>query len=100
MKSTVLKIVAGVGLLALIPTAAMAHSDISIGLNLGGGYVPAPVYAAPAPAYYGPAPTVVYGYGDDWRRREWEEQRWRHHEWEEHRWHEDHGWHGRDDYRH
>ena len=98
MKRNLLKIVAGVGLLALIPTAAMAHSDISIGLNLGGGYyAPAPVYAAPAPVYYGPAPspyyapTVVYGEGyhdgDRWRHRQWEEHRWH----EEHE-HEDHGW--------
>jgi hypothetical protein len=92
MKRTVLSLIAGAGLLALVPTAAMAHTDVSIGLNLG-GYAPVPVYAEPAPVYYAPppppvyyGPTVVYGgyYGDGWRHREWEE----------HRWHEDHGWHG------
>lgn len=92
MKRTALSIIAGVGLLALVPTAALAHTDVSIGFG-----VPAPVYAAPAPVYYDPAPayygpTVVYqdGYGwDRWHHREWEHRRW-----EEHRWHEDHGWHG------
>jgi hypothetical protein len=96
MKRTALSIIAGVGLLALVPTAALAHTDVSIGFG-----VPAPVYAEPAPVYYGaPAPayygpTVVYGgyggyggYGwDRWHHREWEQRRW-----EEHRWHEDHGW--------
>jgi hypothetical protein len=96
MKRTALSIIAGVGLLALVPTAALAHTDVSIGFG-----VPAPVYAEPAPVYYGtPAPayygpTVVYGgyggyggYGwDRWHHREWEHRRW-----EEHRWHEDHGW--------
>lgn len=89
MKRTVLSIIAGVGLLALVPTAAMAHTDVSIGLNLG---APAPVYAEPAPVYYGPAPayygpTVVY-HDEDWYR--WH----RHHEWEQQRWHEEHGWRG------
>ena len=86
MKRNVLKIAAAVGLLALIPAAAMAHADVAIGVNLGGGYyAPAPVYAAPAPVYYGP--TVVYGYGyhDGWRHRQWEEHRWHEeHEWREH----------------
>jgi len=90
MKRTVYSLMAGVGLLALVPAAAMAHTDVSIGLNLG-GYAPAPVYAEPAPVYYAPPPPVYYGPtviypGDDWR--------WRRHEWEEHRWHEDHEWHG------
>ena len=90
MKRTVLSIIAGVGLLALVPTAAMAHTDVSIGLNLG-GYAPEPVYYDPPPVYY--APPVVYGgYGydhDGWRHREWERRRWH----EEHRWHEEReGW--------
>lgn len=94
MKRKVLKFVAAAGLLALIPTAAMAHTDVSIGLNLGDGgyYAPAPVYAAAAPVYYGPAPyygpRAFYGYhdGDGWRRHEWEEHRWHEeHEWREHR---------------
>ncbi len=55
-----LKIAAGLALLSLIPTAAMAHTDVSIGLNLGGGYYrPAPVYVAPAPVYVAPAPVYV-----------------------------------------
>ncbi len=87
-------IAAGLALLALVPTAAMAHTDISIGLNLGGGYYePAPVYVAPPPpVYYRPAapayyyvPSVRYGYRDEhreWRgydrRRDWDHDRDRH----------------------
>jgi hypothetical protein len=90
MKRTVLSIIAGVGLLALVPTAAMAHTDVSIGLNLG-GYEPAPVYAEPAPVYYAPAP--VY-YGPTVVYRGYDHDGWRHREWQERRWHEDRGWHG------
>ncbi|HZR36207.1 MAG TPA: PXPV repeat protein [Nevskia sp.] len=92
MKRTVLSLIAGAGLLALVPTAALAHTDVSIGLNLG-GYAPAPVYAEPAPVYYAPPAPVYYGpvYRDDWRWREHRE--WEHRRWEEHRWHEEHdGW--------
>jgi hypothetical protein len=90
MKRTALSIIAGVGLLALVPTAALAHTDVSIGFG-----VPAPVYAEPAPVYYGaPAPayygpTVVYGGYGGYGGYGWD--RWHHREWE-HRWHEDHGW--------
>jgi hypothetical protein len=94
MKRTVLGIIAGVGLLALVPTAALAHTDVSIGIG-----IPGPVYAEPAPAYYGAAPvyapTPVYygGYHDDgWYR--WHHREWEHRRWEEQRWHEEHGWHG------
>ena len=99
MKRTVLSIIAGVGLLALVPTAAMAHTDVSIGLNLGGGYAPvyaepAPVYYAPAPVYYGPPAVVYRSYdGDGWRHREWEERRWH----EDRGWHGGHRWHGDDE---
>jgi hypothetical protein len=95
MKRTVLSIIAGVGLLALVPTAAMAHTDVSIGLNLG---APAPVYAEPAPVYTEPAPVyyynpapAYYAPGVAYRDDDW--YRWhRHHEWQEHRWHEEHRW--------
>lgn len=94
MKRTVLSIIAGVGLLALVPTAAMAHTDVSIGLNLGGpAYVaPAPVYVAPAPVVYGPGyyGPVGYYHGDGWDR--WHHREWEHRRWEERRWHEEHGW--------
>jgi hypothetical protein len=95
MKRSVLKIAAGIGLLALVPAAAMAHTDVSVGLNLGGGYyAPAPAYVAPAPVYYRPAPayyapTVAYRYGGY--------DRWEHRRWEEHRWHEEHQWHDHHD---
>lgn len=107
MKRTVLSLVAGAGLLALVPTAAMAHTDVSIGFDLG-GYAPAPYYVEPAPVYYGPTPY----YGAPVVYRERERYGWHHrHERQEHRWHEErrwheegrghggHGWHGHDDYR-
>jgi hypothetical protein len=91
MKRIALSMVAGLGLLALVPTAAMAHTDVSLGLNLGGGYyAPEPTYVAPAPVYYEPAP-VYYGprvvYREDYDdgdynyRREVEEHYRRHNEW-------------------
>lgn len=98
MNRIALSMVAGLGLLALVPTAAMAHTDVSIGLNLGGGYAPQPVYAAPEPVYYNQGP--VY-YGPNVVYRGYDHRGWHEHRrWEEHRWHEDHGWHGHDrDYR-
>jgi len=99
MKRIALSMVAGLGLLALVPTVAMAHTDVSIGVNLGGGYAPQPVYAAPEPVYYGPAP-VYYGPNVVYRgydHRGWHDRRWEEHRWhEERRWHEDRGWHGHD----
>lgn len=94
-----LKIAAGLALLALAPTAAMAHTDVSIGLNLGGGYyAPEPVYVAPPPPiyyysqprYYGPA--VRYEYYDRDRHEDWERRHW---DRGEHRGHHDD--HDRDD---
>ena len=87
MKRIVLSIIAGVGLLALVPTAALAHTDVSIGFGL-----PGPVYAAPAPVYYGPTPVYYggYGYHDGWDR--WHHREWEHRRWEEHRWHEQRGY--------
>jgi hypothetical protein len=54
---TKLMIASGLTVAALIPGLASAHTDLSIGLNLG---AVAPVYTAPAPVAFGPAPTVVY----------------------------------------
>lgn len=89
---------AGLSLAGLLPLAASAHTDLSIGLNLG-GY--APVYEAPPPVYYAPPPRVYYApptyYGPTvvYTRPDWEEHRWheeherREHEWREHREHDD-----------
>ncbi|GAC1628987.1 MAG: hypothetical protein NVS9B10_19570 [Nevskia sp.] len=77
-----LTVAAGLAFLALVPTVAMAHTDVTFGINLGGGYYePAPVYVAPPPPayYYGYeapvryySPEVRYGYyghdRDDWGR--------------------------------
>lgn len=101
MNSKTLIAIGGLGLAALLPLAASAHTDVSIGLNLGGYPVyaaPAPVYytppqpvyyAPPQPVYYSPAP-VYYGgnvsYYDGGRR--WCRDGHRGHEWREHEWHE------------
>jgi hypothetical protein len=77
------------GLLALAPGTASAHTDLHIGIG-----VPAPFYVAPPPVYYEPPqtyyspPPVYYGPGyydnDDWRyhrhHRHWHD-RGRHGEW-------------------
>jgi hypothetical protein len=47
--------------------ALFAQPRVSIGVSIGGGYVPRPVYAAPAPVYYmppcpGPGYQWVNGY--------------------------------------
>ena len=93
---TKLLMVAGLSLAALTPTIASAHSNLSIGVNLGGyGYAPAPVYVAPQPVYVEPEPTVVYEqapavvYGPTvvYSQPYWDGYRWcrgdehRHHEW-------------------
>jgi hypothetical protein len=71
---------------ALGPASAFAHTDVSIGVNLG-GY--APMYEAPEPVYVTPpiyyGPTVIYR-NHDWYDREYEEHQWRRHEWREHHW--------------
>ncbi len=79
----------GLGLLALLPLAASAHTDVQIGIGIPlEGYAPPPVYYAPPPVVYAPPP-VVYGYPDgDWR--------WHHHhheDWDEGRWHGEREWH-------
>lgn len=86
----------GAGLLVL-PAAALAHTDVYVGVGLDGGYVapPPPVYYAPPPVWYGP--TVVYG-DDDWRwrhrhHRDWDDDHWREREWHHHHHHR----HGDDD---
>jgi hypothetical protein len=64
MKRIALSTLAGLGLLALVPTAAMAHTDLSVGVNLGGGYyAPQPTYVE---TYVAPPP--VYYRDDDYRR--------------------------------
>lgn len=103
MKTTTLKIFTGLALLVLAPTAALAHSNVSVNIGLGGGYYypPEAVYVAPAPVYYetGPVyyggPTAVYEY-------RYPQYRWgyrvEHHRWHDerrgehnhgHRWHDD-----------
>lgn len=85
MKPALRKLLLGAGLLAL-PAAALAHTDVYLGIGLDGGYAPPPavyyVPPPPPPVYYGP--TVVYPAADwrwhhrhdDWR---WRERRWHHH---------------------
>jgi len=54
----------GVVTAAAMPVAAFAHTELSIGLGLGGPvYSPPPpavVYEQPAPVYAAPPPPVVY----------------------------------------
>ena len=56
------KLLVSAGLVAasLMPLAASAHTDLSIGLGFG-----LPVYGPPAPVYYAPPPPPVYGYYDN-----------------------------------
>lgn len=82
----------GLSVAALMPTMASAHSNLSIGVNLG-GYAPVyaeprPVYIEPAPAaVYEQAPAVVYGPTVLYGRPYWDGYRWcrgderRHREW-------------------
>lgn len=88
MKPAVRNLLLGAGLLAA-PAAALAHTDVYLGIGLDGGYYapPPPVYYAPPPpppVYYGP--TVIYT-DEDWRwrhrHREW-------HDWHEREWHHRH----------
>ena len=93
----------GLGLMALLPAVALAHTDFYVGIGVDPAYgyapPPPPVVYAPQPTYYGPP--VVYGYQpygyqpygwhrDGWREHEWREHEWREHEWREHEWHEHH----------
>ena len=102
MKTTALKIFSGLALLVLAPTAAMAHSNVSVNIGLGGGYYypPETVYVAPAPVYYESAPVYYYGptevyaysypqyrWGYRAENRHWHDgRRGRHHD---RRWHDD-----------
>ena len=96
MKRTILGVVPGAAALAA-STAAFAHVDVALGVDVpGAAYIPAqPVYVAPPPAVYAPAP-VAMAYRDDdgWRAREWREHEWRDHERREHQWRE-REWHDR-----
>jgi len=90
MKRTILGVVLGAAALAA-SSAAFAHVDVALGVNLPGAvYAPAqPVYVAPPPAAYAPPPVAVAWRGDDgWRAREWREHEWREHERREHQWRE------------
>ena len=99
MKHTALKFLAGLGILALIPTVAMAHTDVSIGLGLGGYYAPEYAYEAPPPVYceqpvryYGDR--VAYGYRDEDRHE------WRHDHGYRHEYRADDHWNRDNGYRH
>jgi hypothetical protein len=88
MKRIALSLAAGLGLLALVPTAAMAHTDLSVGLNLGGGYyAPQPTYVetyvAPPPVYYRAEPDYD-GYGRESYLRERDRHYRMHNDWVRH----------------
>ncbi|MEX3949051.1 hypothetical protein AB4Y45_05180 [Paraburkholderia sp. EG287A] len=90
MKRTILGVVLGAAALAA-SSAAFAHVDLAVGVNLpGAAYAPAePVYVAPPPVAYAPPPVAVAWRGDDdWRARQWREHEWREHERREHQWRE------------
>jgi hypothetical protein len=97
MKKTILGVVLGAAALAA-STAAFAHVDVALGVDVPGPvYAPVqPAYDAPPPVAYAPPPAAMAWRGDDdWRERRWREherreQQWREHEWHEHEWH-DHG---------
>lgn len=80
-RNIALSMVAGMGLLALVPTMAMAHTDLSVGVELG---QPPPVVVAPgAVVEYREVPRVDhyrYRHDDDYRRMMDEHYR-RHNEW-------------------
>ena len=86
-------IFAGLALMAALPTAASAHTDVWVGIGLPAPVVdfgPAYYYDPPPRYYYGPRAVYYRDWDDDWR--------WRHHEWREHEGRE-HEWHDRDDHR-
>lgn len=101
MRKNLLSVILG-GAILVASTVASAHVDVGIGIGIPGPvFVPAePAYIAPPPVVYAPPPVVGYGYGygDDWRarewheRQEWRERQWRHHEHEEREWRERRGW--------
>ncbi len=109
--NTKIKLLAGLVIAAMVPTVAMAHTDVSIGLNLGvpvygGYYEPAPrvYYREAAPVIYGPSVRYEvrgaycdgerYEHHRDWDhgwRRDWDHDR--------RRWDHD-GYRDRDDWDH
>jgi hypothetical protein len=96
MRKKPLSVILGAAIL-VASSVASAHVDVGIGIGIPGQvFVPAePAYVAPPQVVYAAPPVVSYGYGDDWRdrewheRQEWRERQWRHHE---HEWRERHGW--------
>ncbi len=54
----ILSLSAALSLLLLAPSAAFAHTDVFLGLNLGG--LSAPLYAPPPTVVYTPSPRVYY----------------------------------------
>lgn len=98
----------------LIPAAASAHTQVFLGINLGGLFPPPPVEVYTTPAYYPPpvyyqrpayyVPRVVYGepqviyyhrWHRDWdhdRRGDWRQRRYERDDHDDH-----HHWHHGDD---
>jgi hypothetical protein len=97
MKRTILGLVVGVAALGA-STAAMAHVDVALGVEVpGAAYAPVqPAYDAPPPVAYAPPPaaTLAWRGDDDWREHRWREHERREHQWREHEWHE-REWHDR-----
>jgi hypothetical protein len=96
MKRIVTRVLVAVGLAAGACGVAQAHTDLNIGLSLGGPVYsrPAPVYAAPQPVYYGDSGWNYGYYHRDYDHRGWDHGR----HWgnDDHGNHGDHrgGWHG------
>jgi len=71
IRRRILSLTAALSLLLLAPSAAFAHTDVFLGLNLGG--LSTPRYAPPPTVVYTPPPRVYYAprvvrYG--WHRHE------------------------------
>lgn len=94
MKRIVTHLLVAAGLAAGACGVAQAHTDLNIGLSLGGPVYaePAPVYAAPEPVYYAHPGWDRGGYRHDrGHDRDWDhrDRRWGHDDHGDHR-----GWHG------
>lgn len=97
MNKTILGFVLGAAAL-VTSTAASAHVDVALGVEVpGAAYVPVQTaYLAPPAVAYAPAPVATaWRSDDDWRAREWREREWREHERREHQWRE-REWHDHD----